>query len=269
MGMKWLKLGAVIFGAVLITALGIDAADTLTGSRSTLLGQLVATGGEQCPEDMISVAAAATFTCVDQYEASPGADCPFEQPSNRLESKANVDDVDCGATSVEEVEPWRHITRDQAQLACMRAGKRLPTNEEWQLFAAGTPDSDGVCNIDENRVHISGSDTECRSAVGVYDTVGNVWEWTNEDVFDGEFNGRELPEKGYVRQVDKAGVAVLTSDESSELFGKDYFWSKEEGAYALMRGGFYGSQEDAGVYTVHAATPPTFAGPAIGFRCVQ
>lgn len=267
--MKWLKVGAVIFGAVLITALGIDAADTLTGSRSTLLGQLAATNVDGCPDGMIAVAAAPTFTCVDQYEASPGEGCPFEQPSNRLESKANVDDPDCGATSVEDVEPWRYITRDQAQLACVRAGKRLPTNEEWQLFAAGTPDSETDCNIDGDGAQKLGENESCVSAVGVFDAVGNVWEWTNGDVFDGQFNGRELPEEGYVRQIDKAGIAVLTSNESSELFGEDYFWSKAEGAYALMRGGFYGSQEDAGVYAVHAATPPTFAGLAIGFRCVQ
>ena len=36
-----------------------------------------------------------------------------------------------------------------------------------------------------------------------------------------------------------------------------------------MRGGYYSSRNDAGVYTTHAGTVPTMAGAAIGFRCIQ
>lgn len=267
--MRWLKVGSVIFGAVAITALGIDAADTLQGSRTTLLGQLAATESGGCPEGMIAHPTAQTFTCVDKYEASVGEDCPIATPQNEFQTKDNIEDQDCGAVSRPEVTPWRHITREQAQLACARSGKRLPSNEEWQQFSAGTPDAEHTCNISSAAVRAGGSSPDCLSASGVFDAVGNVWEWTNEDVFDGQFNGRELPEEGYVVQVDRGGVATLTGDEASELFGEDYFWSKKEGSYGMMRGGFYGSKSDAGVYTTHAATLPTRAGAAIGFRCVK
>ena len=74
--MKWLKVGGVIVGALIITALGIDAADTLQGSRNTLLGQLASSGESGgCPAGMIKVSAATTFTCVDLYEAAPSNDC--------------------------------------------------------------------------------------------------------------------------------------------------------------------------------------------------
>lgn len=267
--MKWLRVVGVIFGAVAVTALGIDAADTLQGSRSTLLGQLAATGEGGCPSGMVAVPSATTFSCVDTYEASVGADCPVVDPANEIQTKQNVDDPDCTAVSVEERNPWRNVPREAAQLACARAGKRLPSNEEWQLIAAGTPDSQDACNIASGNSAVTGSRGSCVSAAGVFDAVGNVWEWTNEDVFDGQYNGRPLPEEGYVLQVDRGGIATLSGEAPSDLFGKDYFWSKSEGVYGIIRGGFYGSKSDAGVYTTHAATLPTFSGAGIGFRCVQ
>lgn len=267
--MRWLKIGSVIFGAVAITALGIDAADTLQGSRTTLLGQLISSEviDGVCPEGMIEVGTATTFSCVDIYEASPSESCPVLSPKNILDTKKNTEDAACEAFSAADVEPWRFIDRENAQLVCTRAGKRLPTNEEWQLIAAGTPEGD--CEIDSNAAAPTGSNGSCLSAVGIYDAVGNVWEWTHDDVFDGEYNGRPLPEEGYVQQVDKGGVATVTGTSSSEAFGQDYMWSKETGAYAMMRGGFYGSESDAGVYTLHAATLPTLTTGAIGFRCVR
>jgi len=266
--MKWLKIGGVVFGAMAITALGIDAADTLQGSRSTLLGQLAATENGGCPDGMLTVPSATTFSCVDMYEASPASECPSPDPTNELESMQNIEDSSCSAVSREGALPWRIVSRESAQLACVRSGRRLPTNEEWQLFAAGTPDSASDCNVSEKSVHKTGAHRTCESAVGVYDAVGNVWEWTHDDVFDGTYNGRALPAEGYVVQVDRGGVATQSGATSSDLFGKDYFWSEQEGAYAIMRGGFYSSREDAGVYTVHAATLPTMTGAAIGFRCV-
>lgn len=267
--MKLLKVGGVIFGAIILTALGIDAADTLQGSRSTLLGQLVATEDGGCPKGMTAVPAAPSFSCVDVYEASPDNACPSLGPANEFDTERNMESQACKAVSEAEVEPWRFITREQAQVACVRAGKRLPSNEEWQLVAAGTPDTDSSCNTKGSGASQTGVHTTCQSAAGVFDAIGNVWEWTNEDVFDGTFNGRTLPEEGYVLQVDRGGIATLTGTDSSDLFNEDYFWSESSGTYGVLRGGFYGSREDAGVYAAHAATLPTMTSAAIGFRCVQ
>ena len=264
-----LKIGAVIFGAVIITALGIDAADTLSGSRSTMLGQLIATQEGVCPDGMVEHPTASTFTCFDEYEASTDESCPVPNPQNEIDALKNAKDSGCGAVSAASRPPWTFVSREQAETACMRAGKRLPTNEEWQQIAAGTPDAVGDCNASKGKIEQTGDSPSCRSAAGAYDVVGNVWEWTSDDVFDGVYNGRDLPAEGYVLQVDKGGVATKSGTSPDELFGEDYFWSEKEGAYAMMRGGFYGSQEDAGVYTTHAATLPTMAGPAIGFRCVR
>lgn len=268
--MKWLKVGGVIFGAVAITALGIDAADTLQGSRSTLLGQIVATEHGACPSGMQETSVGGTFTCVDIYEASASDDCEYQNPGNEAETRSNLENTQCGAVSKKDTQPWRYITREQAQAACLRSGKRLPDNKEWYIVSAGTPDTDGSCNIDSAEVSTSGKYTNCVSGVGVYDAIGNVWEWTIDDVINGNYAGRELPQTGYVTQVDAQGIAITTEKNTgSEQFYEDYFWSDAEGAYGILRGGFYGSKEDAGVYATHAQTLPTSAGTAIGFRCVK
>lgn len=268
--MKWLKVGAVIFGALVITTLGIDAADTLSGSKSTLLGQLLSseTAGV-CPSGMVEMPTAGTFTCVDIYEVSASADCPYPQPTNELQTKENIEAAGCVAASEIDTQPWRFITREQAVTACMRAGKRLPKSEEWYIASVGTPDDPQKCNIAGTDVQTTGNKEDCVSASGVFDAIGNVWEWTSDDVINGQYNGRALPEAGYVNQVDAQGVATLTSAQPSTLFYDDYLWSSKEGAFGILRGGFYGSKSDAGVYAVHAETLPTSVGTAIGFRCVK
>lgn len=267
--MKWLKVGAVIFGALVITALGIDAADTLSGSRATLLGQVISHDQNgSCPSGMVPVPMATTYKCIDAYEVSSADGCPNQNPGNELETKANIDDQNCKASSKENADAWRNITREQALTACMRAGKRLPQSEEWYLATVGTPDNPSSCNTDSGGVQKTGSNASCVSAVGAYDTIGNLWEWTSDDVIGGMYKGRALPQEGYVAQVDATGVAVLTSADPSELFYKDYLWSAPDGAFGVLRGGFYGSKSDAGVYAVHAKTAPTTSGAAIGFRCV-
>jgi formylglycine-generating enzyme required for sulfatase activity len=150
----------------------------------------------------------------------------------------------------------------------MRVGKRLPTAAEWYTSAIGTPDTKEACNTHGGGVVVTGALPECRSATGVHDTVGNVWEWTSDDVIEGDYNGRTLPSEGYVTQVASDGVATVVGGKASEQFAADYIWSHAVGAYGILRGGFYGSQEDAGVYSLQAKTLPTDATVAIGFRCV-
>lgn len=266
--MKWLKVGAVVFVSVVLTTLAIDAADTLNGSGSTLLGQLISSEQSVCPLGMIPVPAATTFTCVDTYEAAAGPDCPHQNPANFSDSGANATALGCNAVSKADTLPWRFVTREQAVTACLRSGKRLISSDEWFTIAAGTPDTDS-CNIHSGGARVSGADKACVSAVGVYDTVGNVWEWTTNDVIAGKHEGVDVPAAGYVSQVDSGGFPLVSTAQSNSLFADDYFWSSPEGAYGVLRGGYYGSESDAGVYSVHAQTLPTNASAAIGFRCVS
>lgn len=266
--MKFLKIGGVILGALVMTTLGINAADVFSGNSGSMLGQLIATEDGACPSGMTEVAIGKTFSCIDIYEASPGDECPHQIIKQGGTTQDNINTQECLPVSEIEQIPWTDVTRDQAQLLCVRAGKRLPTATEWYTLALGTPDHDDSCNITDRSASLTGVYTSCRSAVGALDAVGNVWEWTDDDVIEGMYDGRTLPEEGYVTQVASDGVATVTESTPSEQFASDYIWSDNAGAYGILRGGFYGSGDDAGVYSIQAKIPPTAATVAIGFRCV-
>ena len=71
--------------------------------------------------------------------------------------------------SLPSVLPSAFINWFQAQEACANAGKRLPTNAEWQVGANGTPDTGGSdngttdCNTDflTRRIEPTGSRSGC------------------------------------------------------------------------------------------------------------
>ncbi len=267
--MKWARTGLIIFGAIVITALGIDAADTLNGSKGTLLSQVISQKEGKCPQGMSVVENVVSLTCVDTYEVSTSTQCPVPDPGQMLATLKNIESKECIPESVKDTYPWGFITRDQAMHMCARVGKRLPTSDEWYALSLGMSDTEKGCNVSSKTIANTGSYDSCVSSNGAYDLVGNVWEWVSDDVIDGMYKTSHLPDSGYVAQVDSSGVAVVSSDEAQELFGKDYFWSKSDGAYGIIRGGYYDSGSDAGIYTVHADTLPTTASIGIGFRCVK
>ncbi len=269
--MRFLKVGAVVFGALVITTLGISASDVLSGSSGSLLAMLtgpVETAGP-CPNDMVHVPTASTFTCIDRYEASPGLSCPHAVLASGVATQENINELSCASTAEQGVQPWTYVTREQAATLCARAGKRLPTAEEWYFAAISTPDDQTMCNTASQSTRMTGVDERCVSATGIYDAVGNVWEWVQDDVRNQVHAGATLPGEGYVAQVDSAGIPAVTEAKPTELFNADYFWSETEGVYGMLRGGFYASDSDGGVYAVHAKTAPTSATVAIGFRCVR
>ena len=267
--MKWGRVILVIFGAVLVTALGIDASDTINGSKSTLLSQVISKSEGKCPSGMSIVENIPSLTCIDTYEVSTGVKCPVPDPEQMLATIRNYESKECVPESKANVLPWRFVTRDQAMQLCARVGKRIPTSEEWYALSLGMVDVENSCNVNSKSVSESGSKTSCVSPHGAYDLVGNVWEWVIDDVIDGAYKTTKLPESGYVAQIDSTGMATVGSAEPQELFGKDYFWSRSDGAYGIIRGGYYDSGTDAGVYTVHADTLPTSASAGIGSRCVK
>jgi len=173
--MKGVKVVLVIFCAVAITALGIDAADTLQGNDGTLFSQLGNGLEDGCPEGMVAVSNVPGITCVDKFEAVTSEKCPIQEPSQLLHTRQNLDESDCKAASVSGKLPWRFVSRDQAVQMCARSNKRLPTSEEWYALSVGMTNPEATCNIASNRLADTGSHTECSSPVGVHDLVGNVW----------------------------------------------------------------------------------------------
>lgn len=268
---KWLQRGVrsvvVLAGVIVLTSFSIDATDTLRDSN-TLLSQLSAPlTNTSCPEGMVEVTASSQGFCIDAYENSYSSSCPYPEPHSIEEAKVNADARNCTTASLAGTPVAAYATYQFAETMCAKRGARLPNAGEWHEAAIGTPDTD-ACNTSGRRA-ASGAYSECRSLYGVYDMVGNVWEWVAGDVTDGTYDGTKLASEGYVQAVDTRGLPTESSESANPQYNSDYTWSESEGSYGMMRGGFYGSENDAGLFSVHAKMSPSYGSEATGFRCAQ
>jgi formylglycine-generating enzyme required for sulfatase activity len=279
--LNFLKFVLVVTGAVFLSTLAINAADSWKNPENSMLAGALSsiTKKAPCPEGMTYVGAPAGGYCIDVYENSASESCLYDDPKNQEETRSDIADVKCVPISAKGASPWRNISQNQAMQACAKAGKRLPTNEEWFFAALGTSDSSSGwktsdCNVNKNRdtfdPALTGSGENCVSPLGVYDMVGNVWEWVGETIKEGKFDGVAVPATGYVASADEKGIPSETSATSSDPnYNNDRFWVKKEGVSGMFRGGFWASGSDAGIYTVHSEMSPSFVGTAVGFRCVK
>jgi len=165
---------------------------------------------------------------------------------------------DVYAASLPGVPPSVAITWFQAQAACENAGKRLPSNAEWQAAVAGTPDPGGddgttECNTASAfKAIATGSRPACVSARGAFDMVGNVYEWVADWVPGSTTCGSWSP-------------GVSPTDDDQCLAGPGVTGEPS----ALLRGGSFFSGALAGPLAVIGSNPVSGPNVSIGFRCAR
>jgi len=268
---KSIRWVLVTVGVIILTSVTVDATIAPNGFSQSALGILASRTVPQatCPAGMVLLSDPHKKLCVDAYEDSPASECTVQTVQNALDSRSNIDAATCLPQSAPEFTPWAFVSFHQASELCAKAGKRLPSSEEWYTFALGSPDTD-ACNTNSGSLSVPHADGSCKNAYGIHDAIGNVWEWVDGVVKDGTYNGHAVPESGYVTAADEHGIATQTHTANPDPnFHDDYFWSDKTGEYGILRGGFYGSGKDGGLYGVQAKTAPSFSSGAIGFRCVK
>lgn len=252
---------------------------TLQTGVSTLTTRVSALESSDCvgsgPNDVL---VRVGTLCVDKYEASiwsmpGGAGTAYGITSNDYPSSfpaSGAWSAKLYAASVQTSVPSTYLTWFQAAQACAAAGKRLPTNAEWQTFSGGAvPDSRTECNLAGGSKLAPGA--ACVNGWGIVNTTGNVAEyvsdWTTGDKATWAPGGINTLGANYGNNW-VTGMQLTNAPSQEPLpnaiaRGGDFLHYRGTSATTV------GGGSNAGPWRLLAEFPPSDARVNIGFRCVK